>query len=36
VIGDARFKQQIAKVLGRRVTPLPGGAAQEGQGTRGN
>jgi len=24
-LGDARFKQQIARVLGRRVTPLPKG-----------
>jgi hypothetical protein len=24
-LGDARFKQQIAKALGRRVVPLPKG-----------
>jgi putative transposase len=33
-LGDARFKQQIAKALGRRVAPLPRGRPRKAKATR--
>jgi hypothetical protein len=33
-LGDTRFKQQIAKALGRRVAPLPKGRPKKAKAER--